>query len=50
MRGTLFDIGPVIAAAEQSLKAHPCRERCTMVSGSFLESVPRDFDAYLMTV
>jgi len=49
MRGTLFDIAPVIAAAEQSLKAHPCRERCTMVSGNFLDCVPRDFDAYLMS-
>jgi hypothetical protein len=49
MRGTLLDIRPVIAAAEESLKAHPCRERCTMVSGSFLESVPCDFDAYLLS-
>lgn len=49
MRGTLFDIRPVIAAAEQNLKAHPCRERCTMVSGSFLDSVPCGFDAYLLS-
>jgi hypothetical protein len=49
MRGTLFDIRPVIAAAEESLKAHSCRERCTMVSGSFLESVPCDFDAYVLS-
>src|ERR1700747_3158215 len=49
MRGTLLDIRPVIAAAEQSLKAHPCRERCTMVSGSFLDSVPCDFDAYVLS-
>jgi hypothetical protein len=49
MRGTLFDIHPVIAIAEESLKAHPCRERCTMVPGSFLESVPCDFDAYVLS-
>jgi hypothetical protein len=49
MRGTLFDIRPVIAAAEESLKAHPCRERCTMVPGSFLESVPCDFDTYVLS-
>ena len=49
MRGTLFDIRPVIAAAEESLETHPCRERCNMVSGNFLDSVPCDFDAYLLS-
>lgn len=49
MRGTLFDMRSVIAAAEQSLKEHPCRDRCEMVSGSFLEAVPCDFDAFLLS-
>jgi hypothetical protein len=49
MQGTLFDITPVIAAAQESLKADPCRERCTMVSGSFLEFVPPGADIYLLS-
>ena len=49
MRGTLFDMSSVIAAAEESLKEHPCRDRCKMLSGSFLETVPCDFDAYLLS-
>lgn len=49
MQGTLFDMSSVIAAAAESLKEHPCRDRCKMVCGSFLETVPRDFDAYLLS-
>lgn len=49
MRGTLFDMGSVIAAAEEGLKENPCRDRCKTVSGNFLESVPCDFDAYLLS-
>lgn len=49
MQGALFDLHSVIAGAEESLKEHPCRERCAMVSGSFLERVPCDFDAYLLS-
>lgn len=49
MRGTLFDMSSVIAAADENLKEHPCRDRCNMVSGSFLETVPCDFDAYLLS-
>jgi hypothetical protein len=49
MRGTLFDMSSVIAAAEESLKEHPCRDRCGMEPGSFLETVPCDFDAYLLS-
>ena len=49
MRGTLFDMSSVIAAAEESLKEHPTRDRCKMVSGSFLETVPCGFDAYLLS-
>ena len=49
MRGTLFDVCSVIAAAQESLMAHPCRDRCSMVSGSFFERVPCDGDAYLLS-
>lgn len=49
IRGMLFDTRSVIAAAEESLKQHPCRDRCEMLSGSFLEAVPRDFDAYMLS-
>jgi hypothetical protein len=49
MRGTLFDTCSVIAAAQENLKAHPCRERFTMLSGNFLERIPCDVDAYLLS-
>jgi hypothetical protein len=49
IRGTLFDTRSVIAAAEESLKTHACRDRCTMVSGSFLERIPCDADAYVLS-
>src|SRR5579863_3271729 len=37
MQGTLFDMPLVVAAAERRLESDPCRERCTLVSGSFLD-------------
>jgi hypothetical protein len=49
MQGTLFDTRSVIAAAQENLKTHACRDRCTLVSGSFLECIPCDADAYLLS-
>ena len=49
MRGTLFDMCSVIAVAQESLKSHPCWDRCKLVSGSFFEGLPCDFDAYLLS-
>ena len=49
MQGTLFDMPPVIAAAREKLDSDPCRERCTLVSGSFLDFLPPGADTYLMS-
>src|SRR5579863_984195 len=49
MRGTLFDLPPVIEAAREKLDVDPCRERCTLLPGSFLDRVPQGADAYLMS-
>jgi hypothetical protein len=49
MQGTLFDIPAVVAAAEEKLESDPCRERCTLVPGSFLDFVPPGADTYLMS-
>jgi len=49
MEGTLFDMPPVVAAAQEKLEFHPCRERCTLVPGSFLDFVPPGADTYLMS-
>jgi len=49
MEGTLFDLPSVIAVARERLGASPHRNRCDLVSGSFLESVPAGADAYLMS-
>jgi hypothetical protein len=45
----LFDIPAVVAAAEEKLESDPCRERCTLVPGSFLDFVPPGADTYLMS-
>jgi hypothetical protein len=49
MRGTLFDMPPVIAAAQEALESDPCRQRCVLTPGSFLDFVPQGADAYLMS-
>ena len=49
MHGTLFDMPSVITAAQEELQTDPCRERCTLHPGSFLEFVPTGADAYLMS-
>lgn len=49
MQGTLFDLAPVVAAAQASLESDPSRERCTLVAGSFLDFVPPGADIYLLS-
>jgi hypothetical protein len=46
MRGILFDQPHVVAGATGVLA--PVADRCTVVSGSFFESVPAGADAYLL--
>lgn len=48
MQGTLFDLPPAIAGAEEHLSRAGVAHRCEFVAGSFLESVPGDADVYLL--
>ena len=49
MQGMLFDMPPVVAAAKEKLDSDPCRGRCTLIPGSFLDFVPPGADAYLLS-
>jgi O-methyltransferase domain/Dimerisation domain len=48
LRGTLFDQPHVVGRAKDVLARHGLSERCTIVSGSFFETVPEGADAYLL--
>ena len=48
MKGVLFDLPHVIEAARQLIEAEGLLERCKLVGGNFLESVPSGGDAYLL--
>jgi O-methyltransferase domain len=43
----LFDLGHVVRRAKENLKAAGLAERCTVIEGSFFESIPAGADAYL---
>jgi hypothetical protein len=47
--GTLFDMPAVVTAAQEKPEFDPCRERCTLVPGSFLDFVPPGADTYLVS-
>lgn len=47
-KGTLFDLPHVVAKADAFVRSKGRRERCSLVEGSLLESVPKGADAYLM--
>lgn len=49
-RGILFDQPQVIASADQALRSPELGERCQLVAGNFLDSVPAGGDLYLMKV
>jgi ubiquinone/menaquinone biosynthesis C-methylase UbiE len=49
MCGILLETPAVIAAATEKLASHPCRQRCALVPGNFLEAVPQGASAYLMS-
>jgi O-methyltransferase domain len=46
--GILFDLPHLAKKAEAFIASKKLSNRCTVVSGSFLESVPKDADAYFM--
>jgi SAM-dependent methyltransferase len=49
MRGILFDQPHVVAHAKAVLAAARVRERCEIVGGSFLDSVPSGADTYALS-
>lgn len=48
MRGVLFDLPEVVVGARDTLSADGVADRCTVVGGSFFDSVPSGGDAYIM--
>jgi ubiquinone/menaquinone biosynthesis C-methylase UbiE len=48
MRGVLFDLPRVVERARVSIENASVRERCRLVGGNFLESVPAGANAYLL--
>ncbi|HXV83106.1 MAG TPA: methyltransferase [Candidatus Binatia bacterium] len=48
LHGCLYDQASVIEGAKSFLDAKGVLSRCDLVSGDFLQSVPKGFDAYLM--
>jgi hypothetical protein len=48
LRGIVFDLPGVVAAADGVLEAAGVADRCTVVGGDFFQAVPEGGDAYLM--
>lgn len=48
LRGILFDLPHVLERAAPKIREAGVADRCTLVGGSFFESVPAGADAYLM--
>jgi hypothetical protein len=48
LRGVLYDLPHVVAAAGALLERAGVADRCEVVGGSFFEAVPRGADAYLL--
>lgn len=47
MKGILFDLGHVVGRTKEKLKAAGLADRCSVIEGSFFESMPAGADAYL---
>jgi hypothetical protein len=47
MEGLLFDLGHVVGRARANLHAFDVVDRCTVIEGSFFESIPSGADAYI---
>lgn len=47
LKGILFDLGHVVGRAQANLQASGVADRCTVVEGSFFESIPSGADAYI---
>jgi hypothetical protein len=48
LHGIVYDLPHVVTEATKQIEALKLNQRCTIVSGSFLEFVPRGGDAYIM--
>ena len=48
LHGTVFDLDAGLAETDAYLKEQGVRDRCAIVSGSFLETVPAGRDAYVL--
>ncbi len=47
MNGILFDLGHVTGRARENMQVSGLSDKCTIVEGSFFESIPGGADAYL---
>ena len=47
-KGVLFDFPPVISAAKPAIEAAGLADRCELIAGDSLESVPSGGDAYIL--
>ncbi|MGH8140688.1 MAG: methyltransferase [Steroidobacteraceae bacterium] len=48
LRGILFDLGHVVGRARSGMQALGLEQRCSVIEGSFFESIPTGADAYVM--
>ncbi len=48
LKGTLFDLPHVVAKARDFVESAGLQDRCSLVGGTFLQSVPKGADAYFM--
>ena len=48
VHGVLYDLPDVVAGAGQNIDAAGVTERCEIVGGSFLDSIPQDADGYVL--
>jgi hypothetical protein len=48
VRGAIFDLPDVVAGAQPRLETARLAQRCQLIGGSFFESVPPDYDAYVL--
>ena len=46
MKGILFDLGHVVGRAKENLKAAGLADRCSVIEGSFFQTIPAGADAY----
>jgi hypothetical protein len=48
LKGILYDLGHVAGRAREAIQAQGLESRCSVIEGSFFESIPQGADAYLM--